>query len=199
MVNDHSRVSGMSITLDILFVVGTFRILFYWLSWDIQLILLFVLWARVSLHSPGCLRAHCVHPPASVSQVLKLKACATMLGSLSDYCHHPNTYPTIFNIRHFLPFLQFPCSRSLSLRPCPHCPSVLAPFGNYCFLVSFWGHALCLCTWLFHSLPFSPARVITNIKSSRGAEWCSIIYTLLCLCIFLPRDAYVILYLGHCE
>jgi hypothetical protein len=52
------------------------------------LLLFFVFRDRVSLCSPGCPGTHSVdqaglelkNPPASASQVLGLKACATMLG-----------------------------------------------------------------------------------------------------------------------
>jgi hypothetical protein len=52
---------------------------------------------RVSLCSPGCPGTHFVdqavlelrNPPASASQVLGLKACATMLGSCLAFYIHP--------------------------------------------------------------------------------------------------------------
>jgi hypothetical protein len=52
------------------------------------LFFVFVFQDRVSLYSPGCPGAHSVdqvglelrNPPASASQVLGLKACATMPG-----------------------------------------------------------------------------------------------------------------------
>jgi hypothetical protein len=51
-------------------------------------VFVFVFSDRVSLYSPGCPGTHCVHqaglelrnPPASASQVLGLKACATTPG-----------------------------------------------------------------------------------------------------------------------
>jgi hypothetical protein len=59
------------------------------------LLLFFVFRDRVSLYSPGCPATHFVdqaglkirNPPASASQVLGLKACATMPG-ISYFCTH---------------------------------------------------------------------------------------------------------------
>jgi hypothetical protein len=61
---------------------------------------LFVFWDRVFLHSPGCPGTHSVdqaglelrNPPASASQVLGLKACATTTGQTPPLPSYYNYY-----------------------------------------------------------------------------------------------------------
>jgi hypothetical protein len=56
----------------------------------------FVFQDRVSLYSPGCPGTHFVDQaglelrnlPACASQVLELKACATMPGDMADFKHY---------------------------------------------------------------------------------------------------------------
>jgi hypothetical protein len=98
----------------------------------------FVFRDRVSLCSPGCPGVHSVdqavlelrNPPASASQVLGLKACATTPGSLPlTYTHslwHPNPLPAEFSVEPILTSFQ---TESFWV-------SVLSPAPGNCTLLS---------------------------------------------------------------